>query len=211
MNRKIITFIALISLLSSCVNYKMIGYENRAEYEFTIPDNFWFTSSKPKETYKINISAFHQKQSGMLIVKQVQSSSLRMLMLTEFGLKVFDVEYFTGDSLKVHYMMKHLDNPYIVNTIFDNLKVLWPGVISDSKSRTYYNEKTSAHLFQIKHSDELWNYHSNNMIDVNRIERIQDGKKKSEIIFEKETNTMILKTKRPAITIRLKKIDDVER
>ena len=134
-------FLTLAVLFISCSNLKLLDIQKIPKNNIIIPENLLIQQPFSKATYKINIDVFHQKMSGMLIVKQNTSNSLRMLMITEFGLKVFDVEYFRGDSIQIYYLMKHLNYPHLVNSIFDNLKVLWPGILTNNSNVYFYNEK----------------------------------------------------------------------
>jgi len=178
---------------------------------FDFPENFWFEGSQKKALYKINIEAFRQKQGGVLIVKQDKESSLRLLMVTEFGLKVFDVEYFKGDSVQLHYIMKHLENPYIINALFDNLKVLWPNIWLDKTVNYFQNEKKKEHITCVESGVEQWIYIMNENKEIEEIERLENRQKKADFNVDILTKEIVLKTKRPSISIRLKKIKNAEK
>ncbi len=197
-------------LFSSCGNMRIHNWQKLSESSLEFPGNFWFNASQKKALYKINIEAFHQKQGGMLMVKQEEKSSLRLLMITEFGLKVFDVEYFKGDSVRLHYIMKHLDNPYIINALFDNLKVLWPNILSDKTLTNFKNEKKNEFISCLESGVEQWNYLMTEDKEIRKIERFENGRKRAGIRFDDLSGEIVLKTKRPSISIRLKKIKNAE-
>ena len=196
----------LLLIFSSCGNLKLQTWQPTTESIVNLPDNFWFSNYQPKALYKINIEAFHQKQSGMLIIKQDIPSSIRMLMITEFGLKVFDVEYFKGDSLQIHYIMKHLDSPYISNALFDNLKVLWPKIRLNCTASYFDNEKKKEFSIRLEKDKEEWIYQFDQDQKIAEILRLEKGRKKSITHFDSQTENIFLKTKHPSISIRLKKI-----
>ena len=208
--RYIFGLLILIMLFSSCGNMRIHNWQKISESSVDFPGNFWFEDSQKKALYKINIEAFHQKQGGMLMVKQENESSLRLLMITEFGLKVFDVEYFKGNSVQLHYIMKHLDNPYIINALFDNLKVLWPNIWADKTVNYFQNEKRKEFITCLESGIEQWNYVMNENEEIQKIERLENGRKRADIQFDILNGQIELKTKRPSISIRLKKISNAE-
>jgi len=208
--RYIFGLFVLLILFSSCANLKIQAGQKLSESSLEFPENLWFSESQEKALYKINIEAFHQKQGGLLMVMQAEKSSLRLLMVTEFGLKVFDVEYFKGDSVRVHYIMKHLDNPYIVNALFDNLKVFWPNILTDRTREYFYLEKKKEYLYRLGTEVEQWDYLMGQDKEIRKIERSANGRKKAFIQFDNQTEEILIKTKRPSISIRLKKITNAE-
>jgi len=209
--RSILIVLVLLIIFSSCANLKLQSWENIDEIGMPKPENLWFKNQEQKALYKINIEAFQQKQGGMLIVKQDDLSSIRLLMVTEFGLKVFDVEYYKGDSLKLNYIMKHLDNPYIINALFDNFKVFWPNILTNVKTDYYHHERKTEYLYSLENGEEKWFYLYDNEKQLYEIQRIENGRKKSIINLDIQTKEILLKTKHPSIRIRLKKIDNAER
>lgn len=208
--RYIFGLLILMIFFSSCGNLKVVAWQKLSESSIDLPENFWFEDSQKKAVYKINIEAFHQKQGGILLVKQNKVSSLRLLMITEFGLKVFDVEYFKGDSIQLHYIMKHLDNPHIINALFDNLKVLWPNILSDKNVNYFQNERRKEFISRLKSGEEQWDYLMSQNQEIYKIERFENGRKRALIEFDNLKGEILLTTKRPSISIRLKKITNAE-
>lgn len=208
--RYILGLLVLLMLFSACANLKTHRWYRYTESRIDIPENFWLADSQKKILYKINIEAFHQKQSGLLMVKQADESSIRLLMVTEFGLKVFDVEYFKGDSLSLHYIMKHLDNPYITNALFDNMKVLYPGILTNISEEFLYNEKEKEFISRLESGKEQWDYFMTEDQKIYKIERLESGRKRALIQFDNQTKEILIKTKHPSISIRLKKIINAE-
>lgn len=206
--RFIFGMLVLLMIFTSCANSKLRGWQTQSENKITIPENYWFGKKQQKALYKINIEAFHQKQSGMLFVKQADSSSIRLLMLTEFGLKVFDIQYYIGDSVKLHYIMNHLDNPYISNALIDNFKVLWPKILSDARMGYFYNEKEKKYLYRLESEGEDWRYQMNQNMQTTEIQRLNTGTKKALIQINNQMDEFFISTKHPKILIRLKKIED---
>lgn len=208
--RYIFGLLVLMIFFSSCGNLKVGAWQKLSESSIDLPENIWFEDSQKKALYKINIEAFHQKQGGILLVKQNKVSSLRLLMITEFGLKVFDVEYFKGDSIQLHYIMKHLDNPHIINALFDNLKVLWPNILSDKNVNYFQNERRKEFISRLKSGEEQWDYLMSQNQEIYKIERFENGRKRVLIEFDNLKGEILLTTKRPSISIRLKKITNAE-
>jgi hypothetical protein len=199
-------FVILLFLLSSCGNYRLHSWSLTNKKTSTQAENLWLASGLKKAVYKINIEAFHQKQSGILIVKQNLSESFRLLMLTEFGLKVFDVEYFKSDSVVLHYIMKHLDIPYVKKALFDNLKLFVPETVNFNQSK-YYNRGT-AKIERFTYTNENWDYQYDLPNSLVAIRRFKNRKLAADVQFDKSTQNISIQTKHPHISIRLKNITD---
>ncbi len=199
-------FLLLLFLFSSCGNLKLNSWTLTNEKTAIVPGNLWFSSPLEKTIFKINIEAFHQKQSGILIVKQNTSESLRLLMLTEFGLKVFDVEYFKSDSMVLHYIMKHLDIPYVKQALFDNFKLFVPGTVSFNQADNYSRDADKLTRFTYK--NETWDYQFKEPNSLVEIRRFKNSRLSATVQFDKSGQVIFIQTKHPHIAIRLKNISD---
>ncbi len=69
--------------------------------------------------YKANIDVLKNHFTGILIVKQTDSLTTRMVFVTELGIKLFDFET-TNGTIKTNYIFEALNKPSFVKGLQDN-------------------------------------------------------------------------------------------
>lgn len=106
------------------------------------------------QKYTMTIDFMRKHFSGLLVVKQTQSGTCRILFSTHFGLSLFDLEI-GRDSLQVHHCIEPLNKKKILNLLGRDFTVLSgfsfgkvnkaiPYICTDSPDRKiYYVEGTS--------------------------------------------------------------------
>lgn len=93
--------------------------------------------------YRCKIEAFDQLITGVLIFKKVEQE-VRVVMITDFGLKVMDVSLFNNGTYEVNYMMKHLDYKFVRESFSLNLMMLLDKEIA---ADAYIYQKENTKLF----------------------------------------------------------------
>ncbi len=104
-----------------------------------------------KFNLQVDIAKHHF--SGLLLIKQTQPSSHRMVFTTHFGMRVFDLE-FTADSLCVHYCMEPVKKDKIIRLLKNDFSGLLGGMASAPR-RVYADRKTEGKkilVYQLKPS-----------------------------------------------------------
>ena len=77
------------------------------------------TDFKPiftRALYQAQVNVTGRHLSGLLIVKAMPDSSLRMVFASEAGLTFFDFE-FSKDDFKVHYIFSRMDKKPVIKTL----------------------------------------------------------------------------------------------
>jgi len=118
---KTLLFLALIFLASAFST--TLCAQNQLQDKVSKP---WIFNYNFKEAlYKTSFTIKKQEITGLLFIKK-QDSSYRMVMLSELGLKYFDLEFFPANSTenKVHYVVEFLNKPKIVQAIQSSLSLL---------------------------------------------------------------------------------------
>lgn len=90
-----------------------------------------------ERTYRASFSGFQQSMSGLLVVKKIDED-YRFVMITDFGLKVFDLSINSAGKYDFHHIMKHMDYDFLKNSLALNLLMLLPYDI-DSEVEYYSN------------------------------------------------------------------------
>ena len=66
--------------------------------------------------YNTNVNVVGNHLSGLLIIKKMPDSSLRLVFSSETGFKFFDFE-FSQNNFKVHYIMNKMDKKSVIKTL----------------------------------------------------------------------------------------------
>ncbi|HAG17365.1 MAG TPA: hypothetical protein DCG69_12735 [Bacteroidales bacterium] len=204
-----LSFIILL-LFSACANLKLQSSDSEVSKNDALPKNLLLENQKENASWKINIDAFHQKISGILLVKQEQES-LRLLMVTEFGLKVFDVEYFINQPYKTHFVMKHLDNPFITKVLFKLFEGFWIDSALFQNNEFGFMKRRNRNAYLLNKEEDKWIYFFDTENQISEFVRFENGKKRAAVNVNRAIGEMECSTLKPKIAVRLKKLQDAEK
>ena len=93
--------------------------------------------------YKTQVFVTSHYLSGLLLVKTMPDSSIRMVFSNEMGLKFFDFEFLPDGSFKVFSIIKQMDKKPVITTLrkdFDLvlMRQLVPGSVLKDGHNIYY-------------------------------------------------------------------------
>lgn len=192
--------IALLFVLSSCHPKVLKGLMEEEIYELESINGLIEFDQNNEAYYRAKIEAFDQKISGQLIIKK-EDSSYRAVMITDFGLKVIDLEIDENGSYEVNHIMKHMDYDFVKESFALNLLMLLP------------NNQNDSFVFYSNENQLLIQYPPLNMIyyfndkHIEKVERYR-GKKKVWALASINKNAIIeIHQTNPPIFMSLKPID----
>jgi hypothetical protein len=89
--------------------------------------------------YKTEVAVVGKHISGLLLIKTMPDSSVRLVFTSETGFKFFDFEFFADSGFKVNYILKQMDKEALIKTLRNDFElILWrntgiqnPQVLSD--------------------------------------------------------------------------------
>ncbi len=106
-----------------------------------------FTEKQAKYLYRAKINYKDKQISGIIIIKKSDSNSYRVAMVTELGMKLFEMEFFSNKKkpFVLHSCIKYLNKKIIINTLrkdFESLFInfeAWkkPKIIEQKKGNIY--------------------------------------------------------------------------
>lgn len=192
--------LAVLLTLSSCQPRVLKGLMEENDHQLIQINGLLRFNEQQQAHYRAKIEAFDQKISGPMIIKK-QESSYRVVMITDFGLKVIDMILFENGDYQVKYIMKHMDYEFIKQSFALNLWMLLPN--SHSNDFVYYSKNDQGF---IQYPPQNIIYYEKEAI-IHKVERYR-GKKKvwATAILEKNDRIEIHQTS-PAIYISLKPIN----
>lgn len=192
--------LAVFLTLSSCQPRVLKGLMEEDDHQLIQINGLLHFNEQQQAHYRAKIEAFDQKISGPMIFKK-QESSYRVVMITDFGLKVIDMILFENGDYQVKHIMKHMDYEFIKQSFALNLMMLLPN--SHSNDFVYFSKNDQGF---IQYPPQNIIYYEKEAI-IDKVERYR-GKKKvwATAILEKNERIEIHQTS-PAIYISLNPID----
>lgn len=175
---------SLVFLLVSCKSYVPLNAE-LTENKLTIVENNYFSDPEKDYVYRAQIEAYGQDFSGIFIVKKINENLHRLVLTTDFGFKMLDVEL-SQTSFKIHFIAEQLDKTLIRKTLEKDFKLLLKPIFKVYE--TYASKRFN--VFKSKYN------HRFHYVMINRktgvLEKVMEATKRKEkvsIRFISKKNT----------------------
>ncbi len=171
----------------------------------TAVENPYFSNSEIDYLYKAKIQLYGKNFGGILIIKKIGTDNHRVVFTTEFGSKLFDLE-FNGDTFTKHFAIKDLDKKFIINILRKDFRLL---VTEKAKVTAAYGDSKWV-IYQTE-SDKNFNFYffENNSERLEKIINTSKTKEKVEINFtsseENIAETIVIKHNTIKLNIELEK------
>lgn len=138
----------LTLLLNSCTFGLLEGYR-KTEKDSVTPVS-WFRTDSDHLLMNTTIDVMKNHFSGLMVIKPLMNGGYRVVFLTEVGLKIFDMEFATGEPVKVYHMMDALDRKILTRMLSDDLglMLLQP---PDGEKPVVYNSTSAEKMVRYKH------------------------------------------------------------
>jgi len=142
-----------------------------------------FNNNSKSILFNAEITFYSNYFSGLMVFKQMEDSSSRVVFTTQFGLKIFDFE-FKGNDFTVKYCVEQLNKKSITNTLKRDIQLL---LMNDIKAHTLirYKNIENSHLMVLKAKATTGcNYYFSDMnTSINQIIKAGILRKKVNISF----------------------------
>jgi len=136
--------LVLFSLIFSSCSTSLHGFQKSGVSDLLNNNSqLLFANDTTEKTYSTHITFLNQSLTGLMIVKPYISGDLRIVFMTETGIKIFEmgIPLFSSRQSKVYYCIDLLNKKVILNTIKNDLSVLF--MVNSSKLHlTEYSKKT---------------------------------------------------------------------
>jgi hypothetical protein len=96
--------------------------------------------------YKIDVNVIGKYLSGLLLLKTMPDSSIRMVFSNEMGFKFFDFEFAPGGRFKVNYIIKQMNKRPVIKTLRKDFELVLMRSLDPS---TAYIRKDSQFLYYV--------------------------------------------------------------
>ena len=103
--------------------------------------------------YKTKIKLYHQRFTGLIVLKQTDSATSHLTFVTEIGMKMFDFEI-QNNSFKLTYLFEPLNKPRITQLLEADMKLI---LLQDLLNREgYIYEKKAKRAYKSKGDDKTY-------------------------------------------------------
>lgn len=184
MIRTLLKISSFIILFVSCKAYVPPGAvltENKRE---TLENNY-FSDKEKDYIYRANIEAYGNTFGGLFIVKKTGEDIHRVVLTTDFGFKMLDVEV-SQNSFEIHFIIEQLNRKAFRKILEEDFKVL---LKPEFQVYETYNDGRSD-IFKSKFENKkvfICQNFENNTIE--EIKLISNSKVRVSFNFTSENNT----------------------
>lgn len=105
-----------------------------------------FRPNLQRALYKADIDITSHHLSGLLLIKTLPDSSVRMVFSSEMGVKFFDFEYKPTGEFKVYSVIKQMDKGPVIKTLKKDLELI---LFPPKDAKNAYLRKDDKQLYYI--------------------------------------------------------------
>ena len=170
--------------------------------------NPYFSNPEIDYVYKAKIEAYGRNFGGILIVKKMEADHHRIVMTTELGNKLLDLQ-FKNDVFTENFVIEELDRKMILNVLKADFRLL---LMEKSLVLNSYDSETQ-HVYQTQR-DNRYNFYFVSK-DDGKLEQIRNtSKSKEKVVVDfhsetgKEADSIFIKHKNMKLHIDLNKFKD---
>ncbi len=127
------------------------------DYEWD-PAVLWFQDDGTYGLFSAAIDMRKNHYTGIMVVDPLPSGGHRVVFMTEFGLKIFDMEFISGGAFKLHYCMAALNKKPVVETLRNDIGLVIKDEISGHPYSVLYDRQTGNNVFQVKKKQMRYYY-----------------------------------------------------
>ncbi len=130
--------------------------------------------------YKTEITIFKRNLSGLLFIKTLADSSVRMVFSAEMGFKFFDFEFSKNGQFKVMSIIDQMNKAAVINTLKRDFELI---LMNQNDTKRQYVQKQNNLIYNTFEQQDNINYYitDTNCSELIQIESASKRKKKVEI------------------------------
>ena len=114
--------------------------ESRSAVNELIP---WFQGDHNPILYKTTIDIYQHHFSGLMVIKPVSEESHRVVFITETGIKIFDMEFFSQGDAVLHYCLEVMNRRSVIRTLKNDIGLMIRNVPEPDKKVTVFADRES--------------------------------------------------------------------
>ncbi len=128
--------------------------------------------------YRAQINITGHYLSGLLLIKQLPDSSVRLLFTNEAGFKFFDFGFPTTGNMVVHHITDKMNKKAVIKTLRKDFQLLLMNRLSEAKYLSKTDGKNQYHIY--KQGKDYYYYQTNNHCDS--LVAMERGSKRKNVV-----------------------------
>lgn len=150
MFRYLIIFFLFISIaLSSCKRLPVhSAFVNQNETVHSCREVLQFQPQFGRALYETSVDVIGKHLSGLLLIKRMPDSSLRIVFTNEMGVSYFDFEFPANGGFVVHTMMKKMNKKAVKKTLQHDFELVLMNRLGSTPPDVYRNGSFLYYVFQ---------------------------------------------------------------
>jgi len=118
-----------------------------------------FPEKFQKALYKTTIHFLNKDYSGMMFFKRMEvDQALRVVFMSEFGLKFFDFELNDNGDFQVKYILDELNKESLIGVLEQDIKLLFPTRHLEKDKKYYYRKRKQLYMEKYKQEKSCYYY-----------------------------------------------------
>lgn len=147
-----------------------------------VPDQQCIQKLKPSgiatSWYTTTIDVVGRHISGLLLVKNMPDSSVRIVFTNEAGIKFLDFEFDAGDEFKVHYIISQLDKKPVIRLLRKDFSLMLGLPFKTGNWQAWQNN--GQVLYGVTQKNEKYYFITDK--DCASLQRIESGSKRKRMV-----------------------------
>lgn len=129
--------------------------------------------------YKAGIDVVGNHLSGLLLIKRMPDSSIRMVFSNEIGFKFFDFEFSPGGGFKVFSIIKQMDKKAVIKTLRKDFELV---MMQNTDTANMLIRKDSSGLIYYTFPQKKGYYHYITNAAGNELVRMERASKRKPVM-----------------------------
>ena len=133
--------------------------------------------------YKANVDVMGNHLSGLLMIKKMPDSSMRLLFSNEIGFKFFDFEFSKDGNFKILSIIKQMDKKAVIKTLRKDFELI---LMKDLEVGNVLIRKNSDQVYYTYRQSKGYNHYITNLAgdELVRLERSSKRKPVMQAIMK---------------------------
>lgn len=157
MKSLVLSSIILSLFLLSCTSSKYSGFEFSTIANSSASYKPIFDDSIQTVKFKSEINIYKNYLTGLLIVKRESDTSLHTILLTEMGIKLFDLNV-KNNSYIINFALEQINRKDLIDLIAQDIRLIFINYLKNSTLELCSETKSNQRIIRIYNSG-LWIYH----------------------------------------------------
>lgn len=177
----------ILLLLSGCTlgNYKQLQVKTAGTRE--IPTSL-FGENFNSFLFKTNLRIYGHDFSGLLVTKQLEPRTYRVIFTTELGMKLFDFE-FKDTSFSIKSCIPQFNRPKLLKLIKHDIELLLMNFPPEQVYDRLYDAKDSMNVYRYAFGkNKVYYYYGENSAELRKIEEAKKQVKKINFVLSDVEN-----------------------